>query len=102
MSEKVSGGAEPQPLAQLPGQNPGREQETLAGVGEFCRGEGQNSWPSPMGMALCSQKSKLLASTQALATQVGPRRQCLAAFKANQFHDETQVRNKTTAENTFM
>lgn len=51
MSEKVSGGAEPQPLAQLPGQNPGKEQETLAGVGEFCRGEGQDfssilwGWP---------------------------------------------------------
>lgn len=55
-----------------------------------------------MGTALCSQKSKLLAFTQTLATCVEPRKQCLAAFKVNQFHDETQVRNETTTEkNTF-
>lgn len=47
-----------------------------------------------MGMALCSQKSKLLASTQALVTHVEPRIQCLAAFKANRFHDEIQGKQK--------
>ena len=64
-------------------------------------GRGPEFLPLPMGMALCCQKSKLLASRRALATPVGPRRQCLAAFKANQFHDETQGRNGTTAENTL-
>lgn len=51
MSEKVSGGAEPQPLTSLPGQDAGRKQKRLAGVGEFCGGEGQDfssilqGWP---------------------------------------------------------
>lgn len=87
----ISGGVEPRP-PQLPGQGPGRRKP---GAGDSL-GEGPGFLLCPTGMALCSQKSKLLASTRALVTQVGPRAQCLDVFKANQFHDETQVGNKTT------
>lgn len=41
-SKKVSGGAEPRPLAQLPGKHPGRNQKMLAGTREFFRGAGQD------------------------------------------------------------
>lgn len=98
-------------LPSVTSVTPGRVVETqgdswscwLGGEGtRILWGRGPEFLPLPMGMALCCQKSKVLASTRALATPVGPRRQCLAAFKANQFHDETQGRNETTAENTLM
>lgn len=99
-SEKqLCSGAGPQPPRPTPGQ---LELPAGAGAGRILWGRGPEFLPLPMGTALCCWKSKLLASTWALATPVGPRRQCLAAFKANQFHDETQGRNKTTAENTCM
>lgn len=79
----------------FPGQNSvgqGTAEDTGWGGEDFFMVEGQDFCSKPMGTALCSQKSKPLASTQVLATQMEPRRDSgLAAFKANQFHDVTQV-----------
>lgn len=88
---EISGGAEPRP-PQLAVKTRG---ERSLGW-ENSLGEGARISPQSYRDGLCSQKSKLLASTQALVTYVGPREQCLDVFKANQFHDETQVGNKIT------
>lgn len=80
---------------------PGRKQLRLVGQDHFL-GKGQAFSSDRWGwMAL------VLPEIQALSFHVGPghclepRKEHLVAFKMNQSHDETQVRNKTTTENTF-
>lgn len=95
---KSVGGEDRSLVEQSSGLSPPQTQEKVEDNGwggGNSLGERARISPQFYGMAFCFQKSKLLASMQALATHVGPRRQYLAAFKANQFHDETQARNKT-------